>query len=245
MKTVSSVSLAVGLFAAGASAQVTTTPGNHTGSPGQTIEFAFGFEGDGTVVSSVAFDIPYADTDPYVPVADANGIVDCTVEEDVNADDDLVIFLPAQGIFAVSMGDVSPPAINPIGRDGIIVRCMVRIKDDAALGPFTLGCQNANASSASGQPQTTTCNPGSLNVVPPPTNTATPTITPTPEDTATPTPTPTRAATNTSTPTATTGGGGGGDDDDGCQVVAPADANAAWLLLLPAAVLIWRRRRAR
>ena len=34
-------------------------------------------------------------------------------------------------------------------------------------------------------------------------------------------------------------------DDDGCAVVSPTDASAGWLLLLPAAMLLWVRRRTR
>lgn len=38
------------------------------------------------------------------------------------------------------------------------------------------------------------------------------------------------------------GGDSAGGDNDGCQMVAPHDGNLAWLLLLPAALLPWRRR---
>lgn len=75
----------------------------------------------------------------------------------------------------------------------------------------------------------------------PPTPTATFTEVPTP--TATPpsevTNTPTSTPTNTRPPT------GGNDEDDGCAIVAPADSHLGWMLFVPAAVLIWRRRRAR
>jgi hypothetical protein len=55
--------------------------------------------------------------------------------------------------------------INPIGRDGIVRRCLVRIKDDAALGVVTLECENANATSALGVDLPTRCDPGSLTIV--------------------------------------------------------------------------------
>ncbi len=69
-----------------------------------------------------------------------------------------------------------------------------------------------------------------------------PTATSTPEETATPEPTntsPLPTATNTKVPST------GNDEDDGCQVVAPANSSAAWLLMIPAAVLLWQRRRSR
>jgi MYXO-CTERM domain-containing protein len=34
-------------------------------------------------------------------------------------------------------------------------------------------------------------------------------------------------------------------DDDGCAVVSPTDGSAGWMLLLPAAMLLWVRRRTR
>ena len=40
-----------------------------------------------------------------------------------------------------------------------------------------------------------------------------------------------------------TGGGGGGGG--GCQIAAPAASKSAWVLFLPAAMLVWRRRRTR
>ena len=59
------------------------------------------------------------------------------------------------------------------------------------------------------------------------------------------TPTPGGENTRTRTPATPGSGGGGGGDDDGCNVVAPADASAAWLLLIPAAMLLVQRRRSR
>lgn len=38
---------------------------------------------------------------------------------------------------------------------------------------------------------------------------------------------------------------GGGEDDEGCSIVAPAQRHAGWMLLIPAAILLWARRRAR
>jgi hypothetical protein len=123
--------------------------------------------------------------------------------------------------------------------DGVLYTCNVAIPGGATVGSVialtnetalitNIDREDIDVSEASAD--------GSVEVIEPPTNTPTftpePTDTPVPEETATPT--------NTTRPT-----GGGGEDDDGCQMVAPVDASAGWLLLVPAAVLIWRRRRAR
>ena len=75
------------------------------------------------------------------------------------------------------------------------------------------------------------------------TPTSTPSITPTPASTNTvaSTATVTRTGTQTARPSNTPGGKG--NDDDGCAVVAPAHASNGWMLLLPAAALLWLRRR--
>jgi MYXO-CTERM domain-containing protein len=75
-----------------------------------------------------------------------------------------------------------------------------------------------------------------------PTPTSTPTVTETPSvgvtATSTATPTNTKKATNTP-------GGSTGHDDDGCAVTAPASSASGWMLLLPAAALLWIRRRSK
>ena len=75
----------------------------------------------------------------------------------------------------------------------------------------------------------------------PPTPTATATVgTPTP-----PTPTATPPATNTAIRTRTSTPRPSSGDDDGCHVAGTAHRGAAWLLLLPVALLIGLRRRRR
>jgi len=81
----------------------------------------------------------------------------------------------------------------------------------------------------------------------PPPPTATRTVTQPPPPTSTPTHTATRTVTvpppsPTPTRTATTGAAPVEDDDGGCQISARGDGSTAWLLLIPAVVLIVRRR---
>ena len=84
------------------------------------------------------------------------------------------------------------------------------------------------------------------------TATATPTPTPTPSKTATPTNTPPNTATptrtNTVPPTSTAtrtsaAPSGGGADHDGCSISQPGSGGSLLWLLVPAAIVVWRRRR--
>ncbi len=173
----------LGLPSASAQSQVALSPGAQTGSPGEIVEFAFGFEGDDSVVAGVGFTIVYGSNAPYIPV-NTDGVVDCAIEPGANADAGLPFFDSKRNIFAVSFGDFSAP-VSPIGKSGTIVRCRVKIKDDAALGTYPLTCvaDSASASSAEGAALVATCTDGVLNIVPLPT--------PEPTDTPGPTPTPT------------------------------------------------------
>jgi len=82
---------------------------------------------------------------------------------------------------------------------------------------------------------------GQIQVVVPPTATVTPTNTPVPTATSTSPVTFTPTKTNTPLPTATSAA----KDDDGCQIVSGKQGSTGWLLLFPAAALLWRRRRSR
>jgi MYXO-CTERM domain-containing protein len=168
-------------------------------------------------------------------------VVDCLVEPDVNADPGLAFFDGGRNLFAMSFGDLSPPTINPIGREGLVQRCFIMINEDAELGDYPLNCAGVpSAASAEGDDLTVECVDGTLRIEAPPTPTDTPDV---PTPTNTPTRTNTPRPTDTAQPTSTRSGGG--DDDDGCQVVAPANSSAGWLLLIPAAALLWQRRRSR
>jgi hypothetical protein len=124
---------------------------------------------------------------------------------------------------------------DPIPDGSVLFTCQF---DAVAAGTSEITVSNGIVSDAEGNETDATGTNGSVTVAeasPTPTATATPE-----EPTATNTPAePTATATRTPRP-----GGGGGQDDDGCQMVAPADASMGWILLAPAALLIWRRRRA-
>jgi hypothetical protein len=160
-------SLAVVALGGAATAQVDVllTPGTQAGAEGRETLFEFGFTGDGSVVSGGGFDIDYDPaTAPYTPVADENGVVDCTVAEGANSDPGLVLFDPDRRLFAVSFGDFTPPLILPIGLSGVILRCKVQIHNDAD-GLYVLPCKNQGfANDALGTELTTSCTNGTLSV---------------------------------------------------------------------------------
>jgi hypothetical protein len=169
----------------------------------------------------------------------------CIVNPDIMKDSTDFNFLPngcTHGTDCVQVlaGVVSfVPANNALEiPSGPVFTCTFTIPEGATEGDtFQFNVDSAIANDVDGLERDVTeaSTGGTVTVV---LATATPTSTDTPEPTATPTNTPQATATNTP-------GAGGGEDDDGCQMVAPADAHAGWLLLVPAAVLIWRRRRAR
>ena len=151
--------------------------------------------------------------------------------------------------------------LNGLGRitNGPLYTCSLPVVATAA-GMVTVNGDKNNVGDTTGAnilPSTIV--PGTIDVETGPTSTPTSTLTPVPPTaTVTPTggaPTATRTGgggtatptkgtpTRTAPPTNTGGGGGGGfGDDDSCQVVAPSQSHAGWLLLIPAAILIWRRR---
>lgn len=153
------------------SAEVRTGPGRQTLTIGAGVQdFAFVASGVAGAVSLFAFAIAYDPVaDPYVPVADENGAVSCTLSEDEPQADAFAIFAEAQGELRLSFGDLSFPILN-FARDGIIARCPVVLKDDAEAGEYPLECApDADASSAEGRPVPITCVGGMLTVAPPPT----------------------------------------------------------------------------
>jgi hypothetical protein len=130
--------------------------------------------------------------------------------------------------------------------------CTFTIAAGVANGTvIPLAASNCGASDPAGGALETACTSGMITVgeVTPPTDTPAP-VTNTPVRTNTPTEgvtgptnTPTRAG---NTPTRTRGDGEleRDEDDDGCQVVATS-SQSGWLILLPAAMFLWMRRRGR
>jgi hypothetical protein len=91
--------------------------------------------------------------------------------------------------------------------------CDVHIASDATAGDYALRCSAVDARDSAGNSLNPQCADGQVEVI------------------ALPTPTP--------TPTPGPSGGGGGG---GCRIAATGRANAGWLLLFPAAALLWVRR---
>lgn len=120
-----------------------------------------------------------------------------------------------------------PPV--PIANGATLYICTVQISAGAAVGNYPLTCSVPSASDPNGNELPAQCVDGQLQVLP----ASTPTITGTATPTGTSTPTP------TATPTPQPGGGGGGGS---CEV-APSQEPRAYVLLFPAAALLWRRRR--
>jgi hypothetical protein len=142
--------------------------------------------------------------------------------------------------------------VDPIPNGSTLYTCEFSIPESTPDGTYTLECTNPGASDPDGNAIASACVSGSITVgevSPTPTDTpAEPTATATPEGTAVPTPTTTGGITATAThtppaiPTATFRRIFI-DDDDTCQIVSPAEAGIAWLLLVPPLLLARRRRR--
>jgi hypothetical protein len=92
--------------------------------------------------------------------------------------------------------------------------CDMQIAGNAALGEYALRCSAVDVRDSAGNSLNAQCTDGQVEVVSLPT--------------PTPTPTP---------------GLSGGVSGDGCRLGATGLSNAGWLLLLPAAALLWLRRR--
>lgn len=136
--------------------------------------------------------------------------------------------------------------VEPIPSGSVMYTCQVAISEDAVDDEeYPLTCSNAGASDPAGVALDVDCTDGTVTVsggagptdTPDTGPTSTPTVTP---PTGVPTNTPLRTATNTPA------GAPVNDCDDGCAITAPAqDDNGFLVWLLPAAMLLWLRRRAR
>ena len=212
---------------------------------------------------------------PEAPIAaDAQQLPRCMVNPAINKPQTTFAFLPpgctgtnCTGIRALVLAFAN---VNPIANGAVLYTCQVAIDEDTLDGNYPLTCSNAGASDPVGEMVRASCVNGDVIVGPQPTPTETGISTPT--DTASPTPTgfvegtatstatmgtpttpptsptatataaetntPTRTGTSTRTPTPSL-------DDDGCQVAGSTHAGAAWLLLIPVALLVELRRRRR
>ena len=219
--------------------------------PGDFVFFDVTLNTGGNEVAGTQNDIWF---DPETPIAaDENGRPSCLVNPDIDKNATTFAFQPAgcedegiglcTGIRALVLALDNVDAIPP---GSVLYTCEVAISPNAPLGsPFPLQCSNAQASDPEGNALSVDCFDGAVDVpavLTPPT--ATPPTTP---PTATPPTTPPTATPPTATPPppppATPPPSLG--DNDSCQVVAPADSQIGWLLLVPVAALFWMRRRSR
>jgi hypothetical protein len=239
-----------------AHAQLTVSPGNQTGVPGQIAEWTFAIDGaSANVVSSFGYGIRYdaAEQAIFTPVPMGTGIA-CAFEPDLAATgnfQNLSNSQPDRQRVRISAGDFQDP-ITSFGRGGNIITCQFQIASDAPVGTIPLECIGAASSTDPNLNDIeTTCVAGTLEILPaPPTDTPQPTFTSTPPATNTPPVTATGTRTNTPVPptvtqtrvaTATANTVG---LDDGCNV--GSGSNNSWvMMLLPIAALAVVRRRNR
>lgn len=180
--------------------------------------------------------------------ADDDGDPVCAANEDIEKNGTTFAFLPngctpgdtCTGVRALVLALNN---VDPIPDGSVLYTCDIAIAADAT-GEIPLTCSNAGSSSPAGGALNTDCTNGTITI-----GGATPTNT-VGEATATSTPT-----TGGATPTNTVGGNTPTRTnttgpipptfvcDDGCSVAAPVDTTTGWVLLLPAALLLWVRRR--
>lgn len=240
------------VIVSGGAADATVVLGSASGDAGDTVSIDVSLN-TGTDVAGTQNDITVAA--PLAIAARTQGtrqVPDCTANGDIDKGGTSFAFqppncTPGENCTGVRALVLSLSNVDPIPDGSVLYSCNIAIAGDADNGDYPLTCSNPGASDPAGGALNTACTNGTITVggeVPP---TSTPTETPSGE--VTPTNTPEATATNTAVATATwtirppitpTG-----NDDDGCAVVAPAEANSGWLLLLPAAALLWLRRRSR
>ncbi len=239
------------VIVAGGASDATIIVGDASGDAGTNVTVSVSLE-TGTDVAGTQNDIAFAA--PLAVVAKANGKPDCTANAEIDKGGTSFAFQPAgctagtcTGIRALVL---ALDNVAPIPTGSVLYTCNVSIAAEAT-GTAPLPCSNPGASDPNGGALLAECTSGTITIggeppVETPTNTPTATEPPT-ESTPTATATQTSAPpTASSTPTRTaTQTGGGGFDDDGCAVVAPTQASNGWLLLLPAAALLWLRRRSK
>ncbi|MBI4516799.1 MAG: hypothetical protein HY699_13390 [Deltaproteobacteria bacterium] len=251
---------AIALLGAGtAQAAVSINVGSASGKAGDTVEVSVTLTADGGEHAVGTQNDTTFDPASITVVAKANKKPDCAVNPDIDKTASSFAFRTATGTCdptttacsVVRAIVLSTDNVDDIPNGATLYTCKVKIGDSTPEGSYPLTASGAIASDPSGTRLSgVTANNGAINVTAD-TPTPTPTDTP-PPPTDTPVP-PTPTVTNTVPPTNTpvpstptnTRPPGGDDDDDGCQIVATQKSHSAWLLLLPAAALLWLRRRPR
>jgi MYXO-CTERM domain-containing protein len=221
---------------------VTIVVGSASGEPGESVFFDVTLQAQ-VNVTGLQNNIAFA---PDTAIAALpNGQPICVVNPDIASRFDTpFVFLPmdcSPGVDCTAMRTLLlRVGLAPIASGSLLYTCRIDIAADAAAGSYPLTCSNTAASSNEGESFPSTCTSGSIVVGPPATPTRTPTATPIPP-TATVTGTATRTPPPPATPTRTRKPSS--NEDDACQIAAPGEHGAAWVLLLPLAALLVRRRR--
>lgn len=237
-----------GIVEAEAIIHVGSTMGD-PGEPGLSIDVTLEVPLLGTEVAGTQNDITFAAPDGDLDVrirARANGRPDCAVNPAIDKGATTFAFQPSactgdacRGVRALVLSFDNTDAI-PDG--SVLYTCQIEIASAAEPGEtYPLTCSNAGASDPDGDALTTSCTNGEVIVggieaTHTPTNTVVG---------GTPTPTRTAAATATNTREVRPTFPFFTNDDDACAIVSPANSHAGWMLLLPAGVLLWLRRRSR
>jgi hypothetical protein len=226
------VAATAGVFTSAAPGNaVSFNVGSASGTAGTEVQFAVTLSTTNMQVAGTSNDIAF---DPATPA------VSCTVSPAFAGLSGAILLpdncTPGVDCLGARVLIIQFPPI-PITDGAILYTCDVKISAGTAGGSYPLTCLAPSASDPDGKELPAQCVDGQLQVLPAPTATVTPTPTITSTTTPTGTTTPTRTATGTPLP----GGGGGGG---GCEV-APLPHSLAYVLLLPAAALLWRRRRVR
>jgi hypothetical protein len=201
--------------------------------------------------------------------AKSNGKPDCTVNDAINKGGTSFAFQPAGctgemctavKALVLALDNVCPICgTSTTDCPGLpacpvtMYTCNVTINSTAAMMDYPLTCSDAGASDPAGGSLTTSCTDGKITVSSGGGGTPTPTPT-----TGGATPTATHTGGAVGTPTATHTGGGHTptrtrvigptfprQDDDACAIVSPSTSGTGWMLFLPAAALLWFRRRSR
>jgi hypothetical protein len=185
--------------------------------------------------------------DPNAAVrAGSNGRPLCSANVAINKEGSAFSFQPPQCTVGTSCTAIralvlSLSNVDPIPSGSALYTCDLAT---GAEGTYALTCTGPGSSDPDGNALDTDCTDGEAVVGGVIVDTPTPTE---PVGVATNTPTPTTSGGATATVTRTrTGGVPINDCDDGCAVTAPAQTDNGFLVwLLPAAALLWLRRRAR
>jgi hypothetical protein len=193
--------------------------GSATGNPGATVSIPVTFRSQPVQVGSTQNDIVTA-LDPIGSplriAANEDGTPKCTVNPSFEDVVSSFEYLPGGPLIGIH-AQLSFDDARILGNSTLLYTCDVMIADDAPLGSQGLPISNISVTGPNGEALPVTGTDGTVTIV----------SAPTPVPTQTPIP-------------------NSDSDDDGCAVVAPAaQASTGWRLLLPAAALLWVRRRTR